>query len=65
MLISRWQVDDTVQRAAAEGNLPLVGYKDVEGFVASLKKPRKIIILVMAGKPVDETIEIISKFMEV
>lgn len=58
------KVDDTVQRALAEGNLPLVGHKDVESFVASLKKPRKIIILVMAGKPVDDTIEILSKFME-
>jgi len=32
--------------------------------VATLRKPRKVIILVQAGKPVDETIATLSKFME-
>ena len=34
-------------------------------FIASLSKPRKVIILVMAGKPVDDTIELLSALMEV
>ena len=59
------KVTDTVERAVIEGNLPLVGYKDVSEFVASLKSPRMIIILVMAGKPVDESIELLSQFLEV
>ena len=54
------KVDATVARATSEGKdgepLPLVGHKDMKDFVASLKKPRKLIILVMAGKPVDDTI---------
>jgi 6-phosphogluconate dehydrogenase len=58
------KVDDTVQRAATEGNLPLIGHKAVEDFVASLKKPKKIIILVMAGKPVDDTIELLGQYLE-
>jgi 6-phosphogluconate dehydrogenase len=33
--------------------------------VAALRKPRAIILLVMAGKPVDETIAVLSEFMEV
>ncbi len=33
-------------------------------FVASLRKPRAIIILVQAGKPVDDTIEVLSQFLE-
>jgi len=54
----------TVNRAKAEGNLPLIGSNDAEDFVKKLSKPRKVIILVMAGKPVDETIATLSKYME-
>ncbi len=52
------KVDDCVNRAQAEGNLPVVGFKDVKEFVHAIAKPRAIILLVMAGKPVDETIEV-------
>jgi 6-phosphogluconate dehydrogenase len=52
------KVDDAVARAKAEGDLPLVGFKDVKEFVDAIAKPRAIIILVMAGKPVDDTIEV-------
>ena len=58
------KVDDAVARAKAEGDLPLTGYKDVGEFVASLQRPRAVIILVQAGKPVDETIEILSAYMD-
>lgn len=58
------KVDLTVNRAKAEGNLPLVGSSSPQNFVQQLSKPRKIIILVMAGKPVDETIAVLSKYME-
>jgi 6-phosphogluconate dehydrogenase len=55
------KVDTTVKRAQTEGPggkpLPLTGHKDMKEFVASLAKPRKIIILVMAGAPVDATIK--------
>ena len=54
----------TVERAQNEGNLPLSGYKDVHEFVMSLKKPRKVVILVQAGKPVDDTIANLSAHME-
>ena len=40
----------TVDRAKAEGDLPLVGSKDVADLVSQLSKPRKVVILVMAGK---------------
>eukprot|EP01041_Mallomonas_annulata_P008869 gene8869-18367_t len=58
------KVDDTEIRAKAEGNLPLVGFKDTKSFIQSLKKPRKIIILVMAGKPVDDTIDLLTQDLE-
>ncbi|RLN47561.1 hypothetical protein BBJ29_008832 [Phytophthora kernoviae] len=58
------KVDATVQRAKDEGNLPLVGYKDMGEFVASLARPRKVVILVVAGKPVDLTIKALAEHME-
>eukprot|EP00271_Cylindrocystis_brebissonii_P017829 TRINITY_DN47_c0_g1_i3.p1 TRINITY_DN47_c0_g1~~TRINITY_DN47_c0_g1_i3.p1 ORF type:complete len:487 (+),score=108.58 TRINITY_DN47_c0_g1_i3:240-1700(+) len=58
------KVDETVVRAKAEGDLPLLGFHDAKDFVMSLKKPRCVIILVKAGAPVDQTIDVLSGFME-
>lgn len=58
------KVETTVKRAQDEGGLPLVGSKDAEEFVARLSKPRKVVILVQAGKPVDDTIANLSKYLE-
>eukprot|EP00741_Cyanophora_paradoxa_P022486 tig00021464_g21712.t1 len=58
------KVDDTVARAAREGNLPLTGFKNVKEFVDSIEKPRSIIILVKAGAPVDATISALSEHLE-
>jgi 6-phosphogluconate dehydrogenase (decarboxylating) len=61
---SHEKVEQTVARAKAEGHLPLIGSDDVEHFVAQLKKPRKVIILVQAGKPVDDMISNLAVYME-
>jgi 6-phosphogluconate dehydrogenase len=58
------KVDATVERAKAEGNLPITGTKSPQEFVAALKKPRIVMILVQAGKPVDLTIEALSEYLE-
>ena len=58
------KVDATVERAVAEGNLSIVGYKDAKSFVDSIAHPRKIMLLVQAGTAVDETIALLSQFME-
>jgi len=58
------KVDATVDRAKLEGNLPLYGHKDPKDFVAAIKKPRKIVLLVQAGKPVDSTIDLLGGFLE-
>ncbi|HSH09891.1 MAG TPA: NAD(P)-binding domain-containing protein, partial [Oceanipulchritudo sp.] len=42
----------------------LVGEPTLEGFVASLKRPRKVIILVQAGGPTDKVIEGLVPLME-
>lgn len=42
----------------------IVPYYDIKEFIESLTKPRKIIFMVKAGKPVDDTIEKILPFIE-
>ncbi len=42
----------------SESNFPsIVGIKTIEEFVESLESPRKILMMVKAGEPVDQTIE--------
>lgn len=58
------KVDATVERAKQEGVDTLEGHKDPKDFILSLSKPRKVVLLVQAGKPVDSTIKVLSEFME-
>ncbi|KAL2552161.1 6-phosphogluconate dehydrogenase [Forsythia ovata] len=58
------KVDETVDRAKREGNLPVFGFHDPESFVNSIQKPRVIIMLVKAGAPVDQTIKTLTAYME-
>ncbi|CAN1241439.1 6-phosphogluconate dehydrogenase, decarboxylating 2 [Linum perenne] len=58
------KVDETVERAKREGDLPVYGFHDPESFVQSIQKPRVIIMLVKAGAPVDATIQTLSAYME-
>lgn len=57
---------DTVKRAEIEGkgNFQLRGFEHMSDFVQSLVKPRKIIMLVQAGKPVDATIDLLKQHLE-
>ncbi|GMH09353.1 hypothetical protein Nepgr_011194 [Nepenthes gracilis] len=59
------KVDETIDRARQEGNLPLFGYFTPKDFILSLQRPRSIIILVKAGAPVDQTITAMSPFMDI
>lgn len=61
---SSGKVDTTVSRAQAEGNLPLTGFHDVKDFVNGLAVPRKVVILVVAGKAVDDTIAQLAEHMQ-
>ncbi|CAA7404330.1 unnamed protein product [Spirodela intermedia] len=58
------KVDETVARAAEEGNLPLHGHYNPREFVLSIARPRSVVILVKAGAPVDQTIAALSEFLE-
>ncbi len=42
----------------------IVGVSSIEGLVASLKRPRKIMLMVKAGKPVDDFIELLIPHLE-
>src|SRR5215212_3942943 len=55
------KVDDFVARA--EGK-QVIGTHSPEEFVKALERPRKLILLVKAGDPVDWTIEQVKPFLE-
>lgn len=59
------KTDAAVARAQKEGvGSRLHGFHELKDFVASLERPRRIIILVKAGAPVDQTIEQLTQFLE-
>ncbi|CAN4115538.1 unnamed protein product [Withania somnifera] len=58
------KVDETLDRAQTEGQLPLFGQYNPRDFVLSIQRPRSIIILVKAGSPVDQTIAALGEYME-
>ena len=61
------KTDQCVARAGKElkeGAGSLKGYHELKDFVASIAKPRAVIILVKAGAPVDATIKGLKEFME-
>src|SRR5258705_10083426 len=49
---------------AREAGKEIVGAHTPEEFVRSLERPRKIILLVKAGDPVDWTIDLVKPFLE-
>jgi len=54
---------DAFMNGKAKGK-NVIGCKDEQSFIACLEKPRKIILLVKAGQPVDQTIDGIKPFLE-
>lgn len=59
------KTDAAVSRATKEGvGDKLRGFKELKDFVASLERPRRVIILVKAGAPVDSTIAQLAELME-
>jgi 6-phosphogluconate dehydrogenase len=56
------KVDDFVNGPAKDKNI--VGCRSIEELVDHLKKPRKIMLMIKAGKPVDEEIEKILPVLE-
>jgi 6-phosphogluconate dehydrogenase, decarboxylating len=59
--ITREETDEVASKYAGENLLPTYSWEE---FVMSLETPRKIIMLIKAGKPVDETIEHLKPFLD-
>jgi 6-phosphogluconate dehydrogenase len=55
---------DEFQNDAAKGRKTIVGAKSIEEVAALLKRPRKIMLMVKAGKPVDDFIELLLPHLE-
>ncbi|CAN4077623.1 unnamed protein product [Withania somnifera] len=58
------KIDETIDRANVEGQLPLLGQYNPRDFVLSIQRPRSVIILVKAGVPVDQRIAALAEYME-
>lgn len=56
------KVDKFMQGRGAGKNF--IGTRSIEEFVASLERPRKVMMLVKAGKPVDDFIELVMPHLE-
>jgi 6-phosphogluconate dehydrogenase len=56
------KVDDFINGRAKSKNI--IGCKSIEEFVASLKRPRKIMLMVKAGQPVDDFIDLLLPHLE-
>jgi 6-phosphogluconate dehydrogenase len=54
---------DEFLKTSAKGT-HIIGCHDIQGFIKTLKRPRKIILLVKAGSPVDDLIEELLPFLE-
>jgi len=56
------KVDDFLQGPAK--NTKVIGTHSLKEFFATLKKPKKVMLMVKAGEPVDEFIELCLPFLE-
>lgn len=61
-----YEKTEAAQKRADKSGLgeKLTGFKEMGEFVQSLQKPRRVILLVKAGKPVDATIDGLLEHME-
>jgi 6-phosphogluconate dehydrogenase len=57
-------VDKFEAKGKREGAKAVKGFKDLKEFVGSLRRPRRIILLVKAGEVVDKTIAALLPFLE-
>ncbi len=56
------KVDDFIKNQAK--GTQVIGTHSLEEFVSTLSKPRRVMLMVQAGKPVDDFIELLSQYLE-
>jgi len=54
----------SVMTEVVQENPQLIGYETLEAFIESLEKPRKILLMVKAGAPVDSFIELLLPLLD-
>ena len=59
-----WDVTHGFMEVGAEGKERIFPHKSIEEFVSSLKSPRKIMLMVKAGRPVDMVIDILIPLLD-
>jgi 6-phosphogluconate dehydrogenase len=57
--VAVWNLDETITQAflEANGGRSLHGATSLEGLVSSLQRPRRILMMITAGRPVDSVLE--------
>jgi 6-phosphogluconate dehydrogenase len=58
------QARELKERAKREGDLPLEVHSNMDAFVRALISPRRVILLVPAGKPVDSALAALSELLD-
>ncbi len=58
-----WAKTEEVLNGRGAG-LQIIGAHSLEEFVASLERPRRILMMIKAGQPIDDTIAAISPYLE-
>jgi 6-phosphogluconate dehydrogenase len=58
------RIDAFLQRASREGFVRTKGARTAEDLVCSLRRPRRILLMVKAGQPVDDTIDRLRPLLE-
>eukprot|EP01059_Diplonema_ambulator_P021086 TRINITY_DN3509_c0_g1_i1.p1 TRINITY_DN3509_c0_g1~~TRINITY_DN3509_c0_g1_i1.p1 ORF type:complete len:567 (+),score=224.75 TRINITY_DN3509_c0_g1_i1:55-1701(+) len=61
---SKDKVDDFVENGAAKGVANVIGAKSTEDMCRNLKRPRKVMLMVKAGQPVDDFIDQLIPYLE-
>ena len=56
------KVDDFLKNSAR--NTQVIGAHSLEEFVSLLAKPRRVMLMIQAGKPVDDFIDLLSQYLE-
>jgi 6-phosphogluconate dehydrogenase len=59
-----WARTEALIEGPAKGVANLQGYKTMQEFCAALERPRRVIIMVQAGAPVDDMIEQLLPYLE-
>jgi len=61
---SKAKVDEFVNEGAAKGHANVVGAQSTEDMCRQLKRPRKVMLMVKAGQPVDDFIEQVIPYLD-